>query len=579
MAEKIISPNVYSRESDQSLVRRGVTSVGAAIIGPTVKGAPLVPTVVTSYSEYESIFGSVFKSGSNYYEYFTSLAAKEYFNSGGQSALITRVISGSANVNVYATGSIPTSGSAATSSFDIEAIAWGDIANNAGTVLQYGALLTGSADNVRWEVTNADYTKGTFTLAVRRGDDNANQPNILETFSNVSLDPQLPNYISRVIGDQKQVYTTDSDNVAYVYSSGSFTNASRYIRVKNVTTPQINSLDNNGNYLSGSYASTLPAVGSGSLHGAFTGGVAATNLQQKMFENSSTGASTSNNIQGFTSSDYINAINLLSNKGEYDFNVVIAPGVTLATGASSNLISMCESRGDSIAIVDTQTFGNTVTAAVTAAASSNSNYAATYWPWVQVFAPSLAQTVWVPASVVMGGVYAFNDQVGGEWFAPAGFNRGGIGSVVQAERKLTQDNKNTLYSANVNPLANFPGEGVVCWGQKTLQKRATSLDRVGVRRLLITLKRYLEQIGRNFVFEQNTIATRNKFLSQANPYLESIVQKQGLYNFRVVMDDSNNTADVIDRNQLVGQIQLQPTKTAEFIILDFNIQPTGTTFG
>ena len=175
-------------------------------------------------------------------------------------------------------------------------------------------------------------------------------------------------------------------------------------------------------------------------------------------------------------------------------------------------------------------------------------------------------------------VYAFNDSVSEPWFAPAGINRGGLDTVVRAERKLSQTNRNDLYVDNVNPIATFPGTGVVVYGQKTLQKKSSALDRVNVRRLLIALKSYISQVANNLVFEQNTIATRNQFLSQVNPYLESVQQRQGLYAFRVIMDDSNNTPDVIDRNQLIGQIYIQPTKTAEFIYLDFNILPTGATF-
>jgi phage tail sheath protein FI len=178
----------------------------------------------------------------------------------------------------------------------------------------------------------------------------------------------------------------------------------------------------------------------------------------------------------------------------------------------------------------------------------------------------------------MGGVLAFNDQVGAEWFAPAGLNRGGLPNVLKAERKLSQADRDKLYEGNVNPLATFPGEGVVVFGQKTLQRRATALDRVNVRRLLIALKDFIGQVGKNLVFEQNTNITRNLFLSQVNPYLDNVVQRQGLYAYRVVMDETNNTADVIDRNQLVGQIYIQPTKTAEFIILNFNVLPTGATF-
>ena len=176
------------------------------------------------------------------------------------------------------------------------------------------------------------------------------------------------------------------------------------------------------------------------------------------------------------------------------------------------------------------------------------------------------------------GVLAFTDRSSDAWFAPAGLTRGALGNVIRAERKLPTSTRDTLYEANINPIATFPQSGVVVFGQKTLQKRATALDRVNVRRLLITLKSYITQIADQLVFEQNTIATRNSFLTQVNPYLETVQQRQGLYAFRVIMDESNNGADVVDRNELVGQIFLQPTKTAEFIILDFNVLPTGATF-
>jgi phage tail sheath protein FI len=242
------------------------------------------------------------------------------------------------------------------------------------------------------------------------------------------------------------------------------------------------------------------------------------------------------------------------------------------------MIGVCEGRGDSIAIIDTVLYGSSVTAASNAAAGQSSNYAATYWPWIQLQSTGLGKAVWAPPSAVMAGVYAFNDQVGAEWFAPAGLTRGGIPTVLKAERKLSHADRDTLYNANVNPLATFPGEGVVVFGQKTLQRKNTALDRVNVRRLLITLKDFIGQVANNLVFEQNTTITRNRFLSQVNPYMDSIVQRQGLYAFRVVMDESNNTADVIDRNQLVGQIYIQPTKTAEFIVLNFNVLPSGATF-
>ena len=155
---------------------------------------------------------------------------------------------------------------------------------------------------------------------------------------------------------------------------------------------------------------------------------------------------------------------------------------------------------------------------------------------------------------------------------------GGIDSAVQAYRKLTQGNRDDLYESNVNPIATFPGQGVTVFGQKTTQKKASALDRVNVRRLLINLKKFVANSSRTLVFEQNTSDLRNQFLNTVQPYMEQVQANQGLNAFRVVMDDSNNTPETIDRNMLVGQIFLQPAKTAEFIVLDFVVQPTGAAF-
>ena len=568
MAEVILSPGVFQIESDQSIYTTAPAALGAAIVGPTVGGRPFVPTYVTTYSQYLSLFGDVFKSGSYYYEYFTSQTAREYFSNGGQSLLVTKIISGSANISTYAQASV-TSGSA--TSFTLETLAWGNQMNNTSS-MNAGALASGSQYNVRWEVTNVNTGSngGTFTIVVRRGDDTQSQKNILETWANVSLDPQLPNYIARIIGDVKPV--ADLTN-GYVNFTGSFANASQYVRVASITTPNVDSIDNNGNFKTGSYASTLPSVGSGSYGGSFSGGVADTTATKLMNE-----TITITNIQGFHPDDYINAFTLLANKDEYRYNVLLAPGLGLGTTAADDMIAVCENRGDAIAILDAGIYGTSITAATTNAAGQSSNYGATYFPWVRLFSNNTGRPVWCPPSTVIGGVLAFNDQVGAEWFAPAGLNRGGIPSVLVAERRLSQTDRDNLYTGNVNPLATFPGTGVCVWGQKTLQRKPTSLDRVNVRRLLIALKDFIGGVARGLIFEQNTTVTRNSFLSRVNPYLESVTQRQGLYAYKVVMDDSNNTPDVIDRNQLVGQIYIQPTKTAEFIILNFNLTPTGAEF-
>ena len=248
------------------------------------------------------------------------------------------------------------------------------------------------------------------------------------------------------------------------------------------------------------------------------------------------------------------------------------------TSIVTKAVDICESRGDCFLIYDTITYGGTIVGATGKAKGKDSNYAATYWPWCQVLDNQTGAFRWVPPSVILPGIYAFNDKVAAPWFAPAGLNRGGLDTVVQAARKLTHSNRDELYESNVNPIATFPGQGVVVWGQKTLQKKSSALDRVNVRRLLIKVKKFIAASSRFLVFEQNNAQTRERFLNIANPYLEQVQAQSGLNAFKVVMDSTNNTPDVVDRNILYGQIFLQPTKTAEFIVLDFTIQPTGAAF-
>jgi phage tail sheath protein FI len=245
----------------------------------------------------------------------------------------------------------------------------------------------------------------------------------------------------------------------------------------------------------------------------------------------------------------------------------------------SNLINNSQNRGDCLFVADLTAYSvNNIQDAITQAQNRDSSYAAAYFPWVRVIDPATGKNIWCPASTVIPGVYANNDRKTAPWFAPAGINRGGLSTVLRTQFKLTQSDKDNLYENNINPLATLPRQGVVVFGQKTLQKAASALDRINVRRLVIELKGYLRQISEQIVFEQNTTSTRTSFLARVTPYLETIQQKQGLYAFKVVMDDANNGPDVIDRNQLVGQIYIQPTKTAEFISLDFILLPTGAQF-
>jgi phage tail sheath protein FI len=355
--------------------------------------------------------------------------------------------------------------------------------------------------------------------------------------------------------------------------SGSYTNMSQYIRVRTVNYPTPNYFDANGIAIT-AYTASLPVNGSGSAGGSFTGAAGTVSNTINLYDRIST------NTQGLVGASYNNMIALLGNPEAYQFNLLFAPGLLndVHTTQATNIINNTIARGDSMYVMDLGVYGTSVGAAVAQAQSRDTSYAATYFPWVRIIDPATGRQVWVPASTVIPGVYAFNDKVSAPWFAPAGINRGGLSTVLQAELKLTQGNKDTLYSSNINPIATLPKQGVVVYGQKTLQKSQSALDRVNVRRLMIELKSYIKQIADTVVFEQNTITTRNSFIARVTPFLEGIQQKQGLYAYKVIMDSTNNGPAVIDQNQLVGQIYIQPTRTAEFISLDFILTPTGTEF-
>ena len=469
-----------------------------------------------------------------------------------------------------------------TNVFTLETLSEGEIMNSAGTEASNGALENGTAQNVRWEIQAPNSGSGVFSLVIRQGNDNSKSKSILEVFPNVSLDPKQSNYISRIVGDMTMTLKDATTSEPYLQSTGSYRNASRYVRVSSVNLKTPDYFDNSG-IAKAEFTGSLPEASSGSFGGAEGSNISGSS-PAKYYQ-----YITDDNSQGLTSTEmgnvkggYGTAFNLLANKDDYRFNILSAPGLYKASSTYSTplnvALSTVQSRGDAILLMDLVAYNSSLTTVTSQASSVDNSYAASYWPWVQINDPDAAQLAWCPASALIPGVYAYNDKAAEAWFAPAGINRGGLSTVVQAERKLTQTNRDDLYTGKVNPIATFPGRGVVVFGQKTLQSQASALDRVNVRRLLIELKSYISQIADNLVFEQNTAATRNSFLAQVNPYLASVQQRQGLYAFKVVMDASNNGPDVIDRNQMVGAIYLQPTKTAEFIYLDFNILPTGAEF-
>jgi len=430
---------------------------------------------------------------------------------------------------------------------------------------------TGTKNNIKYEIKNANTESGTFTLEVRRGDDSNDNKVTLEQFYNCTLDPYDDNYIGKLVGTQ---YTTveGSGAEAYVQINGEYPNKSKYVYAFDIQdTPNYTDVDGNINSTyATTYKATMPSNGTGTFTGA-TGEPLANALFGKDI--------TSNNIEGVGKADFTQSLYLLQDP-KYQYTALAVPGLNTTDHETelNVLLNGAKARQDYLAIVDLTPFNGTVAGAVQEAAQINNSFAASYYPWLLASEPGTGKAVWNPPSTFIPGVFAYNDKVGEPWFAPAGLNRGALPTVLNTARSLTKANRDTLYDGKVNPITAFPGAGIVVFGQKTLQSKASALDRINVRRLLITIKQFLDSQSGNIVFEPNTQATRNSFLSIVNPYLESVQQRQGLYAFKVIIDDSINTPAVIDRNQLVGQFYLQPTKTAEFVILNFNVQPTGASF-
>jgi phage tail sheath protein FI len=787
MAERIVSPGVFTNEKDLSFLPAGIAAIGAVIVGPTTKGPAFVPTVVNNFNDFIAKFGGL--SEDTYVPY----AVKSYLNSAATVTVVRVLQSGGYNAKavqiIHTTGSVsklvgvilPTTtvGSSTGNGFEVSAFtssisvtgSKGFVLSGSGVTAQeltasanpasadsftnvlgtsvkgakkgyvytwfgdyLAAGLSGSVSFITGSVTAlVDYSSsgfglyapaetpyitsqiiggaklqlfkaisladgtdtntaykisvinstipgsdpgsdyGSFTLLVREYSDTDQRPVVLESYTNLNLDPDSSNYICRRIGDRS--YSVDAAGT--VTMQGDYNNVSKYIRIavvddiknKSITPnvkpfgfealvqpisssfamptatfvsqfTQINGAFNkkayygwdytsndNANYLQPLAKGTVQVgtgfnldecfihpsasksndnstfVGGSSISASIFSGLDVNNVLkfniplQGGFDGTdpaipkNVGANiTSTNLFGMNCSTanaagaiaYTKALNTIANADEYDINLIVTPGATIAnhTAIINKAIEVAEDRGDAFVIADPIVQGGSVAAAVAAVtdAGIDSNYVGTYWPWVKIIDTDKNKPVWVPPSVIVPRVMAYNDSVAYEWFAPAGLNRGGVSEAVDVELRLNQAQRNDLYENKINAIATFPNQGVCIWGQKTLQARPSALDRINVRRLLITLKKFIASSSRYLVFENNTTATRQRFLNIVTPYLETVKSRQGLFAFRVIMDETNNTPDVIDRNIMYGQIYLQPAKAAEFIVLDFNILPTGATF-
>ena len=301
----------------------------------------------------------------------------------------------------------------------------------------------------------------------------------------------------------------------------------------------------------------------------------------------------------------IRALDTVSDPELTDMNLLTLPGIWNA-GVTNYMLSTCERRRDAMAVIDIQyaytprhesavasaesrnnvASNNKVSQAVTThrARGLNSSYGACYYPWVQVAAPVSGLPTWVPPSVVALGAMSYGEATQAVWFAPAGFTRGGLtdgrgGLPVSAvSQRLSSKERDSLYEVNINPIAQFPAEGIVIFGQKTLQAVPSALDRINVRRLLIFIKKRISTIAATLLFQPNVSTTWASFTSQVAPFLEGVKSGFGLEDFKVVLDSSTTTADLVDRNTMYAKIYVKPTKAIEFIAIDFVITSQGASF-
>lgn len=286
---------------------------------------------------------------------------------------------------------------------------------------------------------------------------------------------------------------------------------------------------------------------------------------------------------------YKDAIDVFASEVTVDINLLATSGVDYQNNETvvKYALEMTEERADLFYVMDaprgTAADGTdgTADAAVEALELTgiDTTYAATYWPWVQVADVNTSRYTYLPPTFAVVRAMAFTDNKYHPWNAPAGFLRGAVPSnVIRADVHLSRSQRDVLYSGRINPILDSTQNGVLIWGQKTMQVKESALDRINVRRLLLQIERLVAAAAITLVFEQNDQTLRDQFLAKVEPILLQIQNQRGITGFKVVMDASNNTPETIDRNMLIGKIQIKPTRVAEFVDLTFQILPTGANF-
>lgn len=573
-----------------------------------------------------------------------------------------------------------------------------------------GSIFAGTSANEQVKVSIMNIKKstnptvdefGTFTLVVRKYDDNDRSPVILESFSGLTLNPDSPNYICRVIGDTYKVWNKSEKKFdefgeydrksKYIYivpsldlkngnvpdsalpygfrghrglASGSFSNkasfpdfpfvsnmtykldfntrvcwgiaivnnasgslndgvldralhlpktltnasgstgaafslkwlsasvgsVSTFTDTTRLTDIQISTMSTSISYNTGS---TVPTTSGSS---GYTGYLALENIENTPLAKFTlpitdgfdgvdiTKANPFDPVDMSTTTTYQTyahrtALDMLSNPDEIELKDLAIPGIW-ANKVTDYAIDMVEGRADMFYIMDVS--GSTVDDVINHVVAKNldTNYAGCYYPEVSLEDRVNNKLVVVPPSVVMPAVFAYNDSVAFSWYAPAGFTRGGLGvhGVKKAKEKLKKSQRDKLQENRINPIATFSGEGVVVWGQMTLQKAASALDRINVRRMLIEVRKMVAKEATKIVFEPNVAATWDKFINKVEPKLENVRKNYGIEEFQLVLDSSTTTESEIERNIMYAKMVIKPTRAAEKIVLDFFVTNNGAGF-
>ena len=312
-------------------------------------------------------------------------------------------------------------------------------------------------------------------------------------------------------------------------------------------------------------------------------------------------AAAATNLNSYAYYTYNRAIDTVADPEYIDMNLLTAPGLT-HNGLTTHAVRVCEERADALALIDlpnvyipaaeeyfsskADRIGTTPVQAATNLRDRqiDSSYGCTFYPWVQTRDEDTGAMLWIPPSVAMMGVLASSERASQIWFAPAGFNRGGLSDgaagipITNVTQRLTSKERDTLYESNINPIASFPSTGIVVFGQKTLQERQSALDRINVRRLVIYMKKQISLLSTQVLFEQNVDATWKRFIGLVDPFLARVQTDFGITDYRLILDESTTTPDLIDQNILYAKIMVKPARAIEYIAIDFVIMSTGASF-